>query len=263
MSWWGKVAGGAFGFMLGGPLGALFGAAMGHQFDRGLKLDHENLQLGSQEKIQAAFFTATFSVMGHIAKADGQVTDDEIQIAKDVMAQMSLTPEQTKAAQELFNTGKTSDFDYIGIITQFSDVCGRRTNLLRMFMELQFHAAYADGAVHSAERAILEDLNKSLGFDKTYFAQLEAAIRMQRTQASNESPRSRQQQLSDAYQMLGMSSDATDADIKKAYRRLMSQHHPDKLVAKGLPDEMMQVATQKTQEIKAAYELIKESRKSN
>lgn len=265
MSWWGKAAGGAFGFMLGGPLGALFGAALGHQFDKGLTLNHGELNVDSQEKIQTAFFTATFSVMGHIAKADGQVTDDEIQIANGLMAQMSLSPDQITAAKSLFNAGKSRDFDYDTIVQQFRQVCGRRSNLLRMFMEIQFQAAYADGEVHHAERQILERLNAALGFDAHFLAQLEAAIGMQRGRQSQythgDDLRSPSERLKDAYQLLGVTSDSSDSEIKKSYRRLMSQHHPDKLVAKGLPEEMMKLATEKTQEIKAAYELISESRK--
>ena len=263
MSWWGKIAGGTFGFMLGGPLGAVFGAAMGHGFDKGFSLDHQNINHQSQEQTQAAFFAATFSVMGHIAKADGQVTEDEIRIATDVMAQMALTGEQSKAAQNLFNSGKAPNFDYSGVVAQFRQVCGRRTDLLRMFMEIQFHAAYADGSVHPAERTILEDLNHSLGFSSAQFAQLEAAIRVHYAESGGVAKRSSAEQLRDAYGVLGVSSDANDAEIKRAYRRLMSQHHPDKLVAKGLPEEMMEVATQKTQEIKAAYDLVKQSRKSD
>lgn len=264
MSWWGKVAGGAFGFMLGGPLGAAFGAALGHQFDKGITIDHESLGAQSQEQIQAAFFTATFSMMGHIAKADGQVTADEIQIANDVMAQLSLNDDQIKAARNLFNTGKTEGFEYDEMLTQFRNICGRRSNLLRMFMEIQFHAAYADGEVHPAERSILEKLNQTLGFDGDFLSQLEAAIRLHHGQRSGypnlDDSRSAAEQLQDAYKLLGVTRDNSDAEIKKSYRRLMSQHHPDKLVAKGLPEEMMQLATEKTQEIKAAYEMIKSNR---
>ena len=264
MSWWGKVAGGAFGFMIGGPLGAAFGAALGHQFDKGVSIDHESLGAQSQEQIQTAFFTATFSMMGHIAKADGQVTPDEIQIANDVMGQMSLNEEQVSAARNLFNAGKSENFEYDEIVTQFRDICGRRSNLLRMFMEIQFHAAYADGEVHPAERAILERLNRTLGFSQGFLTQLEAAVRLHRGQQSGYSNlddnRSSSEQLQDAYELLGVTKQSSDGEIKKSYRRLMSQHHPDKLVAKGLPEEMMQLATEKTQEIKAAYEMIKSSR---
>src|SRR5690554_6549827 len=106
MSWWGKVIGGAFGFALGGPLGAALGAALGHNFDRGMG---QQARIGSshdQERIQSAFFTATFSMMGYIAKADGRVSETEIAMARDIMGQMRLTPEQRKVAIRLFEEGK-------------------------------------------------------------------------------------------------------------------------------------------------------------
>ena len=111
MAWWGKVVGGAFGFMLGGPLGAAFGAAIGHNFDKGVAREHSATGSGAsgQERIQAAFFTATFSVMGHIAKADGRVTEDEIALARAVMRDMALNTAQTRVAGELFNQGKKAE----------------------------------------------------------------------------------------------------------------------------------------------------------
>ncbi|MCG6934369.1 MAG: TerB family tellurite resistance protein, partial [Proteobacteria bacterium] len=113
MSWWGKVIGGTFGFMLGGPLGALFGAAVGHQFDKGLERGaiSDVFGTGDQERVQAAFFTALFSVMGHVAKADGRVSPDEIAMARSIMQQMALDQEQTRVAIDLFNQGKRDDFD--------------------------------------------------------------------------------------------------------------------------------------------------------
>jgi len=98
VSWWGKLLGGGFGFLIGGPIGALLGAVLGHNFDSGLQRlqheDEENLKPGAQERVQAAFFTATFATMGHISKADGKVTPDEIKVAESVMSQMQLTAEQ-------------------------------------------------------------------------------------------------------------------------------------------------------------------------
>ena len=113
MSWWGTLAGGAFGFMMAGPLGAVLGAAVGRKFDQGLKknLQAGGLPRGHQYRVQAAFFTAIFSVMGHISKADGRVTDDEIRLAKRVMADMNLSPDQRETARSLFNQGKADDFD--------------------------------------------------------------------------------------------------------------------------------------------------------
>ena len=121
MAWWGKLIGGAFGFMLGGPLGAILGAALGHNFDRGLS-DVEALPGGSdpdrQERTQTAFFTATFSVMGHVAKSDGRVSDDEIRLASNIMEQMGLTSDQKRLAQRLFNEGKAPDFPLADVLEQ-------------------------------------------------------------------------------------------------------------------------------------------------
>ena len=112
MSWWGKLIGGTFGFMLGGPLGAILGASLGHNFDRGLGGFDRGGQFGSAnvEQIQSAFFTATFSMMGHMAKIDGQVSKAEIAVAESVMQQMRLSPPQKKVAISLFERGKQADF---------------------------------------------------------------------------------------------------------------------------------------------------------
>lgn len=263
MSWWGKLVGGAFGFMLGGPLGAMLGAAVGHNFDKGLRIDRPQSSFGhapNQERIQSAFFTAVFSVMGHVAKADGQVTEDEIAMARSVMQQMSLDQTQTRVAMDLFNQGKQSDFDLDAVIAQFKSECRRRRTLLQMFLEILLHAAYADGVMHRQEEALLRKISTTLGFSNTHFQQLEAMIRAQRF--SSDGGRPPAQLLDDAYVALGVTPHNSDAEIKKAYRRMMNQHHPDKLIAKGLPEEMIKLATEKTQEIKAAFDLIKKSRAS-
>lgn len=260
MAWWGKVVGGAFGFMFGGPLGAALGAAVGHSFDKGVSVDHQG-QLGGagQERIQAAFFTATFSVMGHIAKVDGHVSDDEIALANAVMEQMALSPDQRQVARELFNQGKAAEFDLDGMLVQFRRECRRRQTLMQMFVEIQLHAAYADGTLHPEEAATLQHIAEQLGFSAQLFAQLEALVRAQR---NNQRPGSSSNgtSVAAAYDILGVPKDASDSDVKTAYRRLMNQHHPDKLVAKGLPEEMMKVATAKAQEITGAYDIVKSAR---
>lgn len=265
MAWWGKIVGGAFGFMAGGPLGAALGAAVGHSFDRGVETDHSAaLNASSQEQIQATFFTATFSVMGHVAKADGRVSEDEIKVAEALMSQMALTTEQRRVARDLFNQGKRQDFDLDAVLDQFRHQCGRQRNLLQMFLEVQLHAAYADGHLHAAEARIVNKVATQLGFSSAQLKHLEALVRGQRNGASanQRSQPSNQFSAAEAYAILGVARSASDAEVKKAYRRLMSQHHPDKLVAKGLPEEMITLATAKTQEIKAAYESIKAARKT-
>ncbi|WP_070988106.1 co-chaperone DjlA [Halofilum ochraceum] len=263
MSWWGKLVGGAFGLMVGGPLGAVLGAALGHSFDRGLNGIESPLGgAGSQERAQAAFFTTTFSCMGHLAKVDGKVSPSEIQLAEAVIQKMQLTPDQREAAIRLFNQGKQSDFDLDGTLRQFRDECRRRTNVIQMFIEIQLQAAYADGDLDQAEEQLLLHMCSILGIPEQRFRLLERMLRggQRSQQRAGGPPRQEGMSLADAYEILGVSKDASDDEVKKAYRRLMSQHHPDKLVSKGLPDEMVEMAKSKSQDISLAYERIREAR---
>ena len=264
MSFLGKLLGGAFGYMLWGPIGALLGAALGHQFDKGLR--HTVFQSHADvERIQASFFTTLFSVMGHLAKADGRVTEHEIEMAKSVMQQMSLDEQRRQLAIELFNKGKQADFPLDSALQQFRRHAHGQRNLIRMFMEILLHAAYADGTVHPTEERMLKHIAKMLGMTPYQLAQLEGMVQAQRSfhqgrGGHHEPAKPRAELLKEAYQALGVAESASDAEVKKAYRRQMNQHHPDKLVARGLPEDMIKIATEKTQEIKAAYETIMQSR---
>jgi DnaJ like chaperone protein len=267
VSWWGKLVGGAFGFMLGGPLGAVLGAALGHNFDKGMKAMPEfgSVGAGDRERVQMAFFTATFSVMGHLAKADGKVSKDEIRLAETVMDEMNLSPDMRRAAINLFNEGKAAGFPLDEVLAQFRRECHGRTTLIRMFMEIQVQAAYADGCMDTAEARLLAKVCERLGFPAAALAEIERMIRAERgfggggRRATADTGRP---SLKQAYDLLGVKADASDAEVKRAYRRLLSQHHPDKLVSKGLPEEMMKIAAQKTHEIRQAYEAIREARGS-
>ena len=262
MTWWGKILGSTFGFMIGGPIGALLGAALGHNFDKGLDLSgsSDGFDPGSQERVQTVFFTASFSVMGAICKADGQVTKDEIEIAQQVMGQMQLSAEQRKAAMALFSEGKQEDFPLVEVLEQLRREIGPQHNLKRMFLEIQLYAAFADGSVHKQERVLLLKVCKALRISQHEFSQLESAIGAQFHHQKAGSGRSGTLSLKDAYALLNVSESDSVAEIKKAYRRLISQHHPDKLVSKGLPEEMMKIATDRTHEIRQAYEKIKHER---
>jgi DnaJ like chaperone protein len=196
--------------------------------------------------------------MGHIAKADGHVSKDEIANARQVMASMELDAEMRKVAINLFQQGKARDFPLDTILEQFRRECHRRQHLIRLFIEIQLQAAYADGKMHQKERAMLLHICQRLGISPDEFDVLAGAAGAERNYGGV-SGRDRMS-LSDAYAILEIPSSSTDKEIKKAYRRMMSRHHPDKLVAKGLPEEMMKIATEKTQEIQTAYELIKKSR---
>ena len=268
MSWLGTFFGGAFGFLLGGPLGAILGASIGRHFDSGMQgfegIEGESFKRGEQHRVQMAFFTATFAIMGHIAKSDGKVSQAEINLAKKVMDEMALSAEMRDAAIKLFQQGKAKDFALDEVLQQFRHECNRRVHLIRMFLEIQIQAALADGTIANEEEQLLRHICEMLGVSRFEFERLKIQIQAQQRFYSQGS---RQQQsrtgtssLQDAYAVLGINASASDAEVKKAYRRLMSQNHPDKLVAKGLPEEMMTLAKEKTQKIRKAYEVIQKSR---
>lgn len=257
MAWWGKLIGGTLGFLVGGPLGALLGASFGHNFDSGPSKNRGWQALpGDQERTQAAFFAATFSVMGHIAKSDGRVTKQEIDLANALMGEMQLNPEQRKIARSLFNQGIEQDFDFDAVVEQFRMECHRRTTLMRMFLEIQVQAAFADQLLDPNENRVLQVLAERLGFTQGQLAQI---IEMVRGSAHTHEHPDRME-LADAYSILGVTAGTTTTEIKKSYRRLLSQHHPDKLVSRGLPEEMIKLANEKTHEIQQAWNKIKETR---
>ncbi|QJD28941.1 co-chaperone DjlA [Methylococcus geothermalis] len=274
MSWLGKLLGGTFGFLLGGPLGALLGAAIGHKLD-GDKDKYaqieSDLSPGAQHRIQMAFFTATFSVMGHIARADGRVSEAEITVARTVMNRMDLSEGMRRAAIELFTRGKQPDFPLREAVEQFRKECHRRYALIRIFLEIQLEAAFADGPVNLAEERVLIAICDQLHISRFEYhamkGRLDAAIRFARAYRSssyggnrNMPSRRREDTLQDAYAMLGIKASAGADEIKRAYRKLISRHHPDKLVAKGMPEEMVRIANEKTQQIRKAYEVIAAAR---
>jgi DnaJ like chaperone protein len=264
MSWFSTVVGGAFGFLLGGPLGAILGASVGHQFSKGLEGFEvgETLNPGDQHRVQMAFFSATFSVMGHIAKADGHVSPEEISLANRVMNEMALNSDMRATAINLFQQGKQADFPLDDVLAQFYKECHRRTDLIRMFLEIQLQEAFADGILKVSEERILLHICNELRISRFDYERLKIQLQaQQRFQGRGYYTKNAPQKssLQDAYGVLGLTPSASKAEVKKAYRRLMSQNHPDKLVAKGLPEEMMRLAKEKTQKISKAYETIQKA----
>lgn len=258
----GKILGAILGYMMGGLLGLLIGLFIGHQLDRRLPdillVLLKNVAVKHQVQIQQVFFETTFSVMGHLAKADGRVTEAEIQLARQVMQRMQLSDSAAREAMHLFSRGKSPDFDLDGALSELHRLAHGQRNLLQMFVEIQLAAGYADGRLDKVERNILLKICSRLGFSEADLRRLEAMIQ---AEVHNQQPgRTRGMSPDDAYAILNIAATASDADVKKAYRRLMSQHHPDKLAAKGLPKEMMKLAEEKTHEIRTAYERIREQR---
>jgi len=263
----GKIVGAVVGYLMGGFVGLLIGLLLGHQFDRHLPLWAvkflNKVLVKHHLEVQRAFFEATFSVMGHLAKADGRVSEEEIRLARQVMERMQLGAEAQREAIALFTRGKEPDFDLDATLQRLRRATLRRRDLLQIFLEIQLSAGYADGELKSAERDLLMKIFVVLGFSVAEFERLDAMIRAEihsRQTGGAQPSRTRGMSLADAYAILNINESVSDAEVKKAYRKLTSQHHPDKLEAKGLPKEMMKMAEEKTHEIRSAYERIREVR---
>jgi DnaJ like chaperone protein len=214
--------------------------------------------------VQAQFLESTFAVMGALCKADGVVTRDEIAIAESMFDRLRLSGQQREQAKAAFNRGKSPGFDLDEEVRAFAQAARGQRPLLVMFLQIQCSAIAGDGNVHPAEHQLLVRVARLLGLSEPDVAQLEALLR---TGAGGRgfdgSARPTQSRLDDAYSALGLPSSASDAEVKKVYRRLISQNHPDKLAGKGLPESMREMAEERTRELNAAYETIKNARGFN
>jgi DnaJ like chaperone protein len=262
MSWFGKVGGGLLGFAVGGPLGAAVGMLLGHEYDRGALAVRATSRVrrdrfdGSR---QSLFFETTFLVMGHLAKVDGHVSESEIQAARAVMRRMRLSSSDVRRAIDLFTRGKQMDFPVDAQVERLRRTCADQPELLRAFLELQLDLALAKGTITVPERELLTRIASRLGVSPGELAHLEGLLRARRA-FFGEQRTAAPDAIAQAYESLGVTPSATDQEVKTAYRRLMNQHHPDKQVARGLPESMMEIAKERTAAISAAYELIRERR---
>lgn len=285
MGFIGKIIGVFLGWKVGGFFGAIAGLILGSIADKKL------YELGSVSSSffkkkttrQDLFMQTTFAVLGHLSKSKGRVTEEDIQLANQLMIQLKLDDAGRKLAQDAFRRGKESDFPIRQVICEFRIGCGQRADLLRMFLQVQVQAAFADSELHENEKEVLYVIAEELGLSRMQFEQMiamEMAARaftqggfyQQYQQGAYQGGYQYQQQnsggyqhasgptLNDAYKVLGVTESDEQNTVKRAYRRLMNEHHPDKLVAKGLPPEMMEMAKEKTQQIQAAYDLICKSK---
>lgn len=253
--WTGKIIGGLLGLFTLGPFGAALGAIMGHQYD-------QNAQRPGGDaggSFGAHFFTATFEVMGHIAKADGRVSEREIAAARAVMAALRLDEPSVHAAIACFQRGKQPDFNYAGRLQAIRRACVGRPDLLRIFFEIQMRAALDGTDLAPPTRGSVQRLAQTLGISALEFAHIEAALR------SGRGPGARQAAapgltIAQSYAVLEVAEGASDAEVTKAYRRQLSRHHPDKLKANGLPDSMIEHAKERTQQIIVAWDRVRETR---
>jgi DnaJ like chaperone protein len=253
--WWGKLVGGIIGLMRGGLVGLIFGMFIGHMVDRFLT------GLGGAKRIRDSFFSALFSTFGHISKSDGRVTKAEIAAAEQLMRRLQLSESERQHAIRFFQQGKEQDFDLEATLKDFARNSMLRHELRIMFVELLLETAVADGTLAAAEQQILVRACTVLHIPANVFSAM-----LRARQAGGGSAQGNYQQvphaesLKQSYDSLGLKEGASAQEIKRAYRKLVSQYHPDKLVSQGLPEEMMEMSKKRVREINAAYDKIKASK---
>lgn len=277
MNFIGKFLGLIFGWKFGGFFGAIIGVILGHWGDKKLyELGSVNSSFFNRKLTrQSLFIQTTFAVLGHLSKAKGRVTEDDIQLATHLMGQLKLDDNSRRLAQEAFTRGKAVDFPLRQVIREFRIGCGQRADLVRMFLYVQVQAAFADSQLEQSEKDVLYVVAEELGLSRFQFEQMlamEFAARQfsrggfhyhyqgqkqyQQHQQNGAYQTHSGPTVDDAYKVLGVGATDDQQTVKRAYRRLMNENHPDKLVAKGLPKEMLEMAKEKTQQIQAAYDLI-------
>jgi DnaJ like chaperone protein len=252
MQWTGKLIGGALGAFLG-PVGVAVGAALGHQYDvsagrRGVRPPAEQ------------FFHSTFRVMGHVAKADGRVTEREINAARSVMQSLRLDAVQVRMAIDLFTAGKQPQFDLEEELAELRIACHSQPQILRVFLEIQLRFALSGNDMVGAVRARVTRVAQGLGVGPQTLGRMEAALRGGQGRPGVASAADLDARIAVAYRTLEVDPAISDEELVKTYRRLMSRNHPDKLKANGLPESMLEHAKQRTQAIREAYELLRERR---
>jgi len=250
------VIGALIGAATKGFPGLIVGAAIGYFTGQLLRRS----VLGGLQVAQSRLIDSTFSVMGALCKADNVVSAEEIQVAERAFDMFGLSGERREQAKDAFRRGKQADFDLDAAVDGFARLSRGRGPLVQLFLQLQTMAIAADGVVHPAEHEMLVRIARRLGLNEMDVARIEALLRSGGARSAGGGGRPVGAQLDDAYAALGVSANAEDAAVKRAYRKLISENHPDKLASRGLPESMRAVAEERSREINKAYDLIKESR---
>jgi DnaJ like chaperone protein len=264
MQYWGKVIGAAAGLVTGRPWIAIIGLILGHQFDRGFADRFTkfgpNVSGGRLEKLPGQYVKALFQTMGHLAKADGRVTEDEIRAVRSLMNRLGLGPVEVRQAIGWFEAGKSPSFPLASTLRQIRSDSARKAESRALFVRLLMEVALSKPALHQQERALLWTVSTELEIGRVELAQLEAMLRAQRGFRRSAAGDADARRVTAAYETLGVEKSSSNAEIKKAYRRLMNKNHPDKLSGNNPDKAAITEAERRTREVRTAYEMLKARR---
>ena len=242
MSIWGKIIGGAAGFAIGGPLGAMLGASVGHAMDTGLGSGIGRAAEDATKKI--TFTIGVIALAAKMAKADGVVTRDEVEAFREIF---KIPPHEVKNVGRVFDMARKDMAGYETYAKQVADLFNNNQPVLEDLIGALFHIAKADGSIHPKELEYLKDVAMIFGFTEACYESLKAQYLGE--------------DAADPYVVLKVERSVSDAELKKAYRALVKEHHPDRLMAEGLPEEFLDIANEKLAAINAAYDRAVKERK--
>ena len=242
MSIWGRLLGGAAGFALGGPIGAILGVMAGSAFDKKNKSSFNYSKISQEQKQQV--FTISFIILSaKLAKSDGQVTNDEIQAFKE---KFNVPKSELNKVGKIFNEAKKDVYGYKKIADQVGLLFADNKILLEELLNNLFYIAASDGQISLKEIDLLRSISQSFSFDENTFQRI-----FQMNLKDN---------TSDPYRILGVSRDDSDQEIRKKWIQLNKEHHPDNLIARGMPKEFIEQSNKELAAINLAYDKIKEIR---
>ncbi|MCF8052486.1 MAG: TerB family tellurite resistance protein [Desulfobacterales bacterium] len=245
MGWMGKLVGGTLGFALGGPLGAVAGAVFGHAFDKNQEMEGGGRlpYLSSHEQANMTFFVAVFSMLAKVARADGHVSRAEIDTIERFMTEdLRLSPQSRNAAVGIFQTALDSPQTFEDFAGQFYEQFRFQPQILEFMLDILFRLSTADGRLTEEGESMIRSAARIFGIGEERYR------RIRQGYASD---------VDSYYAVLGVAREDSAEEIKRAYRRLVQEYHPDKIAAKGLPEEFTRFAQDKFREIQEAYEKVK------
>lgn len=248
MSLFGKIIGGTIGFAMAGPLGAIAGAALGHAFDTGGQTftTAQRARLSSGEEAQFTFFVAAFSMLAKLAKADGRVSKEEVNAVEHFMVyDLNLNPESRRLATNIFHAAIESQDNFADFATQFYSQFRTQHQMLDLMIDILLRVSVADGALSASEENLVLSAVRIFNFSDEKYRKLKSKYI---------------QDVDKHYATLVCDRNDSNDHIKRQYRKLVSDYHPDKIASKGLPEEFTKFANDKFREIQEAYDVIKKER---